>query len=69
MFQSQDLFNKMGRYHLSYNEILNMFMQLLKDLNHFNVYIKKSVGKVMKNLRTKTEIEKKKKRNENNRSL
>lgn len=36
MLVSQEMFNKMGRYHINYHEILNLFLQLIKDLNIYN---------------------------------
>lgn len=41
------MFNKMGRYHPTYYDILSMFIQFLKDLDIFNEYFKKSVGLII----------------------
>ena len=43
ILQSQEMFNKMGRYHFDHNEIINMYLQLLQDLDYFNLFIKKSI--------------------------
>lgn len=47
ILQSQEMFNKMGRYHIEHEEILSMYMQLLDDLNHFNNYVKLSVRVIL----------------------
>lgn len=40
ILQSQYTFNKMGRYYLEYNEIINLFIMYLNDLIVYNSYIK-----------------------------
>ena len=40
ILQSQYTFNKMGRYYIEYNEILNLFVMYLKDLTVYNQFIK-----------------------------
>lgn len=38
----------MGRYHVEFNEILNLYIQLLSDLNFHNAYLKKTVEYLIK---------------------
>ena len=45
---SQEMFNKMGRYHPNYYEIINLYMELLKDMNFYNSYIRKTVQTISK---------------------
>ena len=49
ILQSQEMFNKMGRYHLDHCEILNMYLQMLQDLDYFNRFIKNSVNSLIIN--------------------
>ena len=43
ILQSQEMFNKMGRYHSDFNEIINMYLQFLQDLDYYNIFMKKSI--------------------------
>lgn len=52
--QSQEMFNKMGRYYVEYEEILNMYMQILEDIEIFNAYLKGSVREIIE--RNKKEL-------------
>ena len=45
---SQEMFNKMGRSHPNYYEIINLYMELLKDMNFYNSYIRKTVQTISK---------------------
>lgn len=47
ILESQETFNKMGRYYIDHHEIFNMFIILLYDLDYFNLYIKKTVKKMV----------------------
>lgn len=50
ILQSQEMFNKMGRYHITHNEILNMYLELLQDLDYFNIFLKKSIKILIKDI-------------------
>lgn len=41
------MFNKLGRYHIEYEEIISMYIQILRDLDLFNSYINKSANAIM----------------------
>jgi hypothetical protein len=45
--QSQEMFNKMGRYYIKYEEVLNMYMQLLEDIEMFNSFLKISAKEII----------------------
>ncbi len=41
------MFNKLGRYHIEYQEIISMYIQILKDLDLFNSFINKSANAII----------------------
>lgn len=41
------MFNKLGRYHIEYQEIISMYIQVLRDLDLFNSYINKSANAIL----------------------
>lgn len=47
VLKSQDTFNKLGRYYIHFQEAFNTFLMLLHDLDLYNMYIKRTVKKVM----------------------
>jgi hypothetical protein len=47
IMQMQEMLNKMGRYYISHEEILNVYIQLLEDMGIFNIYLKTSVKEIM----------------------
>ena len=47
IIESQEMFNKMGRYYHHFNEIFNMFLMFLQDIEYFNHYIKKTIKKLL----------------------
>ena len=48
VLESQEIFNKMGRYYLGFRELFNMFIMILRDVDFYNMYIKKTIKKFLK---------------------